>query len=147
MLDDIERPLEIIKIEVSELQLDEELRKAVNHIYDLSNEYPIRVCLFRPLNDQNENTNDAHNLCISNHYYLSIVIHHIAFDGWSREIFFKELEHYYNYYLAKENGFTTNLGLPELEIQYRDFALWQRSYFRCDAAFHGRWRHDIHCHL
>lgn len=63
---------------------------------------------------------------------MSIVIHHIAFDGWSGEIFFKELEEYYNYYLAQENGLTRDLELSVLDIQYRDFALWQRSYLSGD---------------
>ena len=43
--------------------------------------------------------------------YLLIVFHHIAFDEWSGFILEKELQ---------------NADLPPLEIQYKDFAVWQR---------------------
>ena len=55
--------------------------------------------------------------------YLSIVIHHIAFDGWSTDIFLNELQQFYNQYLNN-----TKLNLPNLSIQYKDFALWQRHH-------------------
>ncbi len=70
----------------------------INHIFDLSREYPIRVCFYEE-------------------GYVSIVIHHIAFDGWSIDLFLKELEALYRFKQPK---------LPELKIQYRDFALRQR---------------------
>ncbi|NDB83360.1 MAG: amino acid adenylation domain-containing protein, partial [Alphaproteobacteria bacterium] len=60
--------------------------------------------------------------------YLSIVIHHIAFDGWSTDIFLKELQEYYRYYKNKSEGLEAKLNLANLVIQYKDFALWQRHY-------------------
>ncbi|WP_375331669.1 non-ribosomal peptide synthase/polyketide synthase [Candidatus Tisiphia endosymbiont of Temnostethus pusillus] len=120
ILDDKEFPLEIIKINIiDQLQLEEELEKAVNHIYDLSNEYPIRVCLYELISSNAKDTPK---------YYLSIVIHHIAFDGWSTDIFLKELQAYYSYYLKQSQGLVSKLNLPKLTIQYKDFALWQRNY-------------------
>ena len=55
---------------------------------------------------------------------LLINFHHIASDGWSIEIFERELFAYYNAYIHNDTAF----GLPALEIQYKDYALWQRSY-------------------
>ncbi|NDE18830.1 MAG: hypothetical protein EB000_00070 [Alphaproteobacteria bacterium] len=115
VLDDKKYPLKITKTDVTDqLQLDQELENEINHIYDLSNEYPIKVALYKLINNTE--------------YYLSVVIHHIAFDGWSTDIFLRELEAYYNYYLEESQGLETNLELPILSIQYKDFALWQRSY-------------------
>ena len=59
-------------------------------------------------------------------YYISIVIHHIAFDGWSIGIFLEELREYYKY----NKGEKKELELGELSIQYKDFAIWQREYLK-----------------
>jgi hypothetical protein len=54
-------------------------------------------------------------------HLLIVVMHHIASDGWSSELFFRELAICYN-------GFSNGLppDLAPLSIQYRDYALWQR---------------------
>jgi amino acid adenylation domain-containing protein len=54
-------------------------------------------------------------------HLLIVVMHHIASDGWSSELFFRELAICYN-------GFSNGLppDLPPLPVQYRDYALWQR---------------------
>jgi amino acid adenylation domain-containing protein len=49
--------------------------------------------------------------------------HHIVFDGWSHGVFNRELmELYAAYQESRENP------LEPLEVQYADFALWQRSW-------------------
>ena len=53
----------------------------------------------------------------SNEFVLILVMHHIASDGWSIGVLFDEL-------VALYKGNT----LPELAIQYSDFAVWQREY-------------------
>ncbi|NDA89849.1 MAG: hypothetical protein EBY20_02925, partial [Alphaproteobacteria bacterium] len=68
------------------------------------------------------------NVSESQDRYLSIVCHHIAFDGWSSGIFVKELETFYNYYEQIDEAQKADLILPNLPIQYKDFALWQRNY-------------------
>ena len=82
----------------------------INYIFDLSNEFPIKVTIYS-LKDTEK--------------YISIVIHHIAFDGWSADIFLCELYEFYNHY--RDNTSLT-LTLPKLDIQYKDFAIWQRNY-------------------
>ena len=99
------------------IELDSKIKEDVNYIFNLSREIPIRVVLYEL---------DAGKS--SRMWHMSIVIHHIAFDGWSFDIFLRELEHYYQYHLNKKLGLEAKLNLPELPIQYKDFALWQRSY-------------------
>ncbi|RQO65142.1 gramicidin biosynthesis protein, partial [Pedobacter sp. KBW06] len=45
-------------------------------------------------------------------------------DGWSSEIFQQELLQYYEAFASGNLDFE----LPQLEIQYRDFAIWQRTH-------------------
>jgi amino acid adenylation domain-containing protein len=54
-------------------------------------------------------------------HLLIVAMHHIISDGWSTGVLVSELSSIYNAYL--EAGQST---LPELSIQYADFAIWQR---------------------
>ncbi|OYD96061.1 condensation protein [Nostoc sp. 'Peltigera membranacea cyanobiont' 213] len=54
-------------------------------------------------------------------YLMQLTIHHIAIDGWSIGVFVRELTALYKAFCA---GLPS--PLPELPIQYADFALWQR---------------------
>jgi amino acid adenylation domain-containing protein len=56
-------------------------------------------------------------------YILLLVMHHIAADGWSVGILFRELASFYESFAV-----ATSLTLPELPIQYADFADWQRQW-------------------
>jgi len=58
-------------------------------------------------------------------YVLLLTIHHIVFDAWSREIFFRELSILSDAYSAGQLS-----PLPELSIQYADFAQWQRQWLQ-----------------
>lgn len=55
------------------------------------------------------------------HHLLLIVLHHIVADAESIAIFKRELSLYYE---ARRHGRTP--ALPELPVQYADFAVWQR---------------------
>ena len=55
---------------------------------------------------------------------MLINTHHIASDAWSTGIFERELYTYYDAYINNDVDFC----LPALEIQYKDYAVWQRSY-------------------
>ena len=59
----------------------------------------------------------------SQEYVLLLKMHHIIYDGWSLSIFFGELSQLYA-------AFVWGLPspLPELSIQYADFAVWQRQW-------------------
>jgi amino acid adenylation domain-containing protein len=100
----------------TEDELDEYIVTLVNHKFELSDKYPIRVS-FVSLNTK-----------VSQDKFLIIVIHHIAFDGWSYDIFMKELEKFYAYHFQILQGINAKLTLPTLSIQYKDFAIWQKNY-------------------
>ena len=56
-------------------------------------------------------------------HWLVLVLHHIAIDGWSLEIVVKDLAAYYNAYRNRRS-----CSLPELPVQYADYAAWQRQW-------------------
>ncbi len=53
---------------------------------------------------------------------LLLTIHHIISDGWSMGVFFRELAALYE----------ASAALPELPVQYADFAEWQRTWLSGD---------------
>jgi amino acid adenylation domain-containing protein len=58
-------------------------------------------------------------------HLLLFTIHHIIFDEWSENIFFKELAALYEGFFTGKRS-----PLPELPIQYADFADWQRQWLQ-----------------
>jgi hypothetical protein len=56
-------------------------------------------------------------------HVLLLTFHHIVSDGWSMGIFFRELAALYRAYSVQAPS-----PLPELPIQYADFAVWQRRW-------------------
>ncbi len=52
---------------------------------------------------------------------LSLVIHHIIFDAWSMDVLIRELTALYSAFKGQKPS-----SLPELPLQYADFAIWQR---------------------
>ncbi len=58
-------------------------------------------------------------------YVFVFVLHHIASDGWSIGLLMRELTILYQAFLSG-----TSSPLPELPIQYADFALWQREWLQ-----------------
>jgi amino acid adenylation domain-containing protein len=60
-----------------------------------------------------------------NQHWLLLVLHHIIFDEWSSGVLIRELgEHYAAFTAGKPPT------LPELPIQYADFASWQRQWLQ-----------------
>jgi amino acid adenylation domain-containing protein len=60
-------------------------------------------------------------------HVLLLTMHHIVSDGWSMGIFVRELATLYAAYAAGHPS-----PLPELPIQYVDFALWQRQWLTAE---------------
>ena len=56
-------------------------------------------------------------------HVLVVVMHHIISDGWSMQVLVNE---FVARYQAEVEG--TTLNLPELAIQYVDYAVWQRNW-------------------
>src|ERR1700738_5040884 len=58
-------------------------------------------------------------------HVLLLTLHHIISDGWSQGIFTKELAALYEAFSAGKAS-----PLPELTIQYADYAVWQREWLQ-----------------
>jgi acyl carrier protein len=66
--------------------------------------------------------------------------HHIVSDAWTMGILIREVGALYRAYSAGEPS-----PLPELEIQYADFAVWQRNFLQGEALERqlGYWRKQL----
>jgi len=58
-------------------------------------------------------------------HVLAITMHHIVSDGWTGGIFFRELGEFYGAISRRETA-----PLPELTVQYADYAIWQREWMQ-----------------
>ncbi|VDG18051.1 non-ribosomal peptide synthetase NpsA [Lactobacillus plantarum WCFS1] [Lactiplantibacillus mudanjiangensis] len=80
-----------------------DLNEYIEKPFDLGREIPIRANLY--------------------HKKLVVNIDHLAFDGWSTDIFLRELNELYN-----------GKSLASLNVQYKDFAKWQRDYVKTEPV-------------
>ena len=58
-------------------------------------------------------------------HILLLTLHHINFDGWSRRILVRELAALYEAFSAGRPS-----PLPDLSLQYADYAVWQRKHLQ-----------------
>jgi amino acid adenylation domain-containing protein len=84
------------------------IREEVERPFDLERGPVLRVSLLRLSEDE---------------HLLALVLHHIASDAWSRGVLIRELSALYESFVAGQPS-----PLPELVIQYADFAHWQRTW-------------------
>jgi amino acid adenylation domain-containing protein/non-ribosomal peptide synthase protein (TIGR01720 family) len=90
----------------NEAALEEFIQQIIREPFDLSKDDMIR----------------GHLITLSEHEFVLVVnLHHIASDGWSRSILVRELVHLYK---SHDQGLAINLN--PLNLQYADFAIWQR---------------------
>ena len=61
-------------------------------------------------------------------HVLLFTLHHIICDGWSINVLMREVAALYHAFLTEDRS-----PLPELAIQYADFAQWQREYLSGDV--------------
>ncbi|WP_437681738.1 non-ribosomal peptide synthase/polyketide synthase [Sorangium sp. So ce131] len=61
-------------------------------------------------------------------HVIFVGMHHIVTDGWSMGVLVREVGALYEAFLAGERS-----PLPELAIQYGDFAVWQRRWLQGDV--------------
>ncbi len=73
-------------------------------------------------------------------HVLFFTIHHVTGDGWSIEVLSKEVVELYG---AAAEGRPSRL--PELAIQYADFAVWQRSWLQGEVLLEqiDYWRNQL----
>lgn len=95
-----------VPVEVQDQELDRLIIEENGRAFDLSNDLMMRATLFKLAAEQ---------------HVLVLVIHHIASDAWSMRVLLRELGALYEAFLLG-----TLPSLPELPVQYADFAAWQR---------------------
>jgi amino acid adenylation domain-containing protein len=73
-------------------------------------------------------------------HVLLITVHHMVADGWSVGVLFEEISKLYSVFTG---GLSAPLPLPEL--QFSDFARWERWWCTTDAAAQqlGYWRENL----
>ena len=78
-------------------------------------------------------------LAADDHVVL-LTMHHIASDGWSMNILLKEMTALYDAFLHDRPS-----PLPELPIQYADYAMWQREHLSGEKLEEelGYWREHL----
>lgn len=96
--------------DISQDQIDKQIIEELQKPFDLT-QAPLLRCTLFDLGYEN--------------YILVNVFHHIIIDGWSKGILFKELSEFYQAFLSN-----STVDLPELPIQYADFAVWQRQWLQ-----------------
>jgi acyl carrier protein len=100
VLPETERDAEVLRLAAKETQLP----------FDLARGPLLRVTLLK--------------LGLSEHVLL-LTMHHIVSDAWSDGVFIRELAALYEAFCAGQPS-----PLPELSIQYADFAHWQRQWLQ-----------------
>ena len=108
-----------------ETQIQHHRHQLAQHPFDLAQGPLLRVVLLR-LSDRTA--------------ILLLNVHHIVFDGWSEGILWRELAALYEAFAAGHPS-----PLPELPIQYADFAHWQRQWLQGDflEALLDYWRGQL----
>jgi amino acid adenylation domain-containing protein len=106
----IELPVMDLSFAASDPVRESEVRRIAGALagqpFDLARGPLLRTALLRLAKDE---------------YVLLLAIHHIVFDAWSMGIFVRELSQIYN---SLRTGNPS--PMPQLRIQYGDFAVWQR---------------------
>jgi len=70
-------------------------------------------------------------------HVLLLTMHHIVSDGWSIGIFIRELSILYEAFAVRQPGDHGGSPLPELPIQYADFAHWQQQWLQAGQSAHA----------
>ncbi len=111
--------------DADETTLPQHLRDDASEPFDLGADVLLRAHLYRLAEHQ---------------HVLILTTHHIATDGWSRDVLFAELTQAYNDRIAGREPI-----LPELPVQYGDYARWQNEALeRGLFARHGDyWRAEL----
>ncbi|GAA1352287.1 non-ribosomal peptide synthetase [Saccharothrix algeriensis] len=114
------QPVELPVLDVAADGLDDAVRELVRRPFDLHAGPLLRAALLR----------------LPDRHVLVLVLHHSIADGWSCSVLFDELAHCY----AGDPA-----DLPELPVQYPDYAVWQREQVEGDAfaADAAHWREAL----
>ena len=91
-------------------ELNQYIASLIREPFDLSHDHLLRATLIKLTEKES---------------IFVATLHHIASDGWSKSIFVKELVQLYNAYRSG-----SIVDLPPLNLQYADYAIWQRNHYQ-----------------
>jgi amino acid adenylation domain-containing protein len=114
--------LDVVDVEDEEAAL-RLARGQAERPFDLARETPFRARLARLAPDD---------------HVLALTFHHVAFDGWSVGVLFRDLS---ELYAARVEGRAPRL--PALPVQYADFARWQREHMADLGPQVAAWRERL----
>ena len=86
------------------------MREEIQRPFDLARGPLVRACLLR-MGEQE--------------HIALVIMHHTISDGWSIGILIREVSVLYESFLKGESS-----PLPDLSIQYADYAVWQRNWLQ-----------------
>jgi amino acid adenylation domain-containing protein len=96
-----------------EIHVKEQIQQSSQIPFNLATDLMLRCCLWQLTPDR---------------YILLVTMHHIASDAWSMSLFWQQLGQVYN---ALSTGKPNPLA--PLQIQYADYAAWQRQWLSSDV--------------
>jgi len=101
-----------------EPELQERLRELTAQGFDLQSGPLLRVHLLRVGPED---------------HVLLLLMHHIVSDGWSMGVIYRELSALYQHFITGGGEAPAGL-LPELPVQYADYAIWQQRWLESQSA-------------
>ncbi len=109
----------------SNADVQRRVKKAIHAPFDLAKGPVFEICVWRLGHED---------------HVLLIRMHHIASDGWSIGILFRELSTLYVGFVSGKPA-----SLPPLPVQYADFAVWQRQWLSGAVLARelGYWREQL----
>ncbi|HEY4748623.1 MAG TPA: condensation domain-containing protein, partial [Steroidobacteraceae bacterium] len=118
-------PVRLEPLAVAPDQAGEQARAIMQQRFDLAEDRLLRVALLRLAADQ---------------HVLVLAMHHVVSDGWSIGVLVREVEALYAAFARGQPS-----PLPELPVQYADYAVWQRRWL-ADGALErqlGYWTDQL----
>jgi amino acid adenylation domain-containing protein len=108
-----------------EATIDHLVREEAGRVVDISKRPLLRVRLMKSSGQE---------------HVMTFVIHHIVTDGWSTGVLVREITALYGAFSKGEAS-----PLPELPIQYADYAFWQREWMDGEALEEGLryWKREL----
>jgi amino acid adenylation domain-containing protein len=105
--------LQLLSKDEQLIQVQKLIRQEQTQTFNLCDDFLVRITLLKLAEDS---------------YVLLLNMHHIVSDGWSVGIFVREFTALYQAFAQGKSS-----PLPELSVQYADFACWQRELLNGDT--------------
>lgn len=124
-----ELTLSLERVTLEAAHWPDRLRQDIDRPFALGAELPIRAAVYRVAQPDGGWVN-----------YSLILVHHLAFDGWSQPVLLQELDVLYQ---AQRQG--REAGLAALPLHYGDYAVWQRRWLDSVQADEAKayWRQAL----